>query len=72
MAEWISADSVKPTHIYSVLGWVIDSPIHFGEDYPDVVIYNVEKDRWQANNGDDDIVVEVSHWMQIDPPKEAE
>ncbi len=62
---WIAASERVPTHIYSVLVWVVGGSLHHGEDYADIGIYNSARDKWQTNNGDDDIDVEVSHWCDV-------
>lgn len=69
--EWISVKDRLPSHIYSVLVWVVGGPLILdGDDdgYLDVGIYNAQRGKWQASNGEDDIDVEVSHWQHIIPP----
>lgn len=68
--NWIPVGERKPTHIYSVLLWVIGGPLHFDEDYCDVGIYRPEHGDWRTNGGDaGDVTVEVSHWCEIDAPQ---
>lgn len=69
---WIPVAYELPTHIYSVVVWVVGGPLHYGEDYMDVGVWNEKKQRWQTSGAvvgkSDDIEVIVSHWMQITSP----
>lgn len=62
---WISVDERVPTHMYSVLGYVVGGDLHFDADYCAVVGYNEKRRRWQMNDGPEDIDVPVSHWMDL-------
>lgn len=64
---WNPVSGCLPTHIHSVLGWIVGpESITMGKPFADVVIYNEHREQWQCGaygeNGDD-ADVEVSHWM---------
>lgn len=70
---WISVDERRPSHIYTVVIWVVGGPLInlYKEDggYLDVGIYSPLSGEWKAHDGNgDDHVVEVSHWMEASPP----
>jgi hypothetical protein len=64
---WISITDRLPTHIYSVLGWII-GPIDIvvGKPFANPVIWNARRGKWQCGGYDfDDIDVEVTHWQPL-------
>lgn len=62
--EWVDASVSVPTHIYTVVIWVVGGPLHCNEDYLDVGCYNEKRGKWQSTGHDsNDIDVEVSHWF---------
>lgn len=63
---WIDAKQRKPTHIYSVLGWLI-GPYNIAiEEHAEIVAWNPDRKQWQCGGyGDDDVDVQVSHWMDL-------
>ena len=63
-AAWVAAADRLPTHIHSVLIVVINDG-GISEPYIEIGIYNDRRGKWQMNSGDDDIDVEVSHWMPL-------
>jgi hypothetical protein len=62
---WIPVGERLPTHIHSVLMWVVNDHQVEGEPYREIGIYNATRAKWQMNFGDDDIDVEVTHWMPL-------
>lgn len=68
---WIDVRKRLPTNIHSVLIYVVGGPGHHGEDFTDIGIYNDTDRRWQMNLGDDDVVVQVSHWRALPEPPAA-
>ncbi len=71
--QWISVRDAVPTHIYSVVVWVVRGRLVIGPDdrgYLDVGSYFPESNEWKTykNSEEGDEVVEVSHWMQLDNP----
>lgn len=66
--KWINGEERLPTHNYTVLLWVTGGPLHLGADYLDVGSYLPDRMVFVTNAGDRDIVVNASHWMDVDPP----
>lgn len=64
---WISVDERLPTHIYSVLAYVVAGGFAaYGEPMKDIVCYNPKSGEWLQNVGDiGDEVVTVTHWMDL-------
>lgn len=65
--DWISVNDRLPTHIYSVLAYVVDGGFaSHGEPMTDIVAYNPETGEWLQNVGDaGDEIVTVTHWMDL-------
>lgn len=70
---WVSVKDRLPTHIYSVLGYVIDGPLTANGTSPmrDIVSYCPDSRTWLQNVGDDDAVVTVTHWMSLPSAPQA-
>ncbi len=66
--DWRDASKELPSHIYSVVIWVVGCPHIDFCPFLDVGIYNAERGKWQMNLGDNDLDVEVSHWFSPRPP----
>jgi hypothetical protein len=65
--EWIPVGERLPRHIEEVLG-VIVAPAHIGVPFAHIVMWNERRQKWQLGGfDDDDIDVEVSHWMPVPP-----
>jgi hypothetical protein len=64
---WISIEDRLPTHIYSVLGWIVaPGDIVVGKPFANPVIWNARRGKWQCGGYDfDDIDVEVTHWQRL-------
>ena len=64
---WIDVNDRLPTHIYSVLAYVVDGGFAaHGEPMKDIVAYNPQTGEWLQNVGDaGDEVVTVTHWMDL-------
>ncbi|MCR8922689.1 DUF551 domain-containing protein [Dasania sp. GY-MA-18] len=64
---WVSVNDRLPTHIYSVLAYVVDGGFaKYGEPMKDIVVYNPNTCEWLQNIGDaGDEVVTVTHWMDL-------
>ena len=63
---WIPVAVSLPEHAKSVLINVTEDHLDLGElPYVEIGMYNERQKRWQRNWGDDDIVVEVSHWIPL-------
>lgn len=60
--QWIPVGERLPTHIYSVLVWVEDDGF---EPFVDCGIYNANKSHWQINDGEEDRIANVTHWMPL-------
>lgn len=64
----IPATESLPTHLYSVLGYVVSGPLTANgtDPFVDIVSYDPNRGAWlQYLGGDeDDAVVQVSHWMK--------
>jgi hypothetical protein len=64
--EWTRVNDRLPTHIYSVLGFVVDGGLaKFGGSMQDIVVFNPENGEWLQNIGSSDVSVAVSHWMDL-------
>jgi hypothetical protein len=64
--RWIPVEERLPTHIHSVLMYVVsDGGALQDSPYVEIGIYNDTRGKWQMNYGDDDIDVEVTHWMPL-------
>jgi len=61
--SWRRVEDDRPPASTTILLWITGGPLHLGEDYPDFGIFNEITGQFQANVGDDDAVVQVSHWM---------
>ena len=66
---WVSVNDRLPTHIYSVLAYVVDGGFaKYGEPMKDIVVYSPETGEWLQNIGDaGDEAVTVTHWMDLPP-----
>lgn len=65
--RWIAVTERLPTHVYSVIMWVV-GPLNVLPCAPlrEVGIYNSNRGKWQLGGyADDDIDVEVTHWMDL-------
>lgn len=65
--QWISVNNKLPTHIYSVLAYVVGGGLaKYGEPMIDIVAYNPRANVWLQNVGDaGDEIVTVTHWMDL-------
>jgi hypothetical protein len=77
-SRWVPVTERLPTHIYSVLIWVVGpTEATCGEPFREIGIYNASRGKWQCClTGDGDTDVEVSHWMDLPeaswrPPEQA-
>jgi hypothetical protein len=68
-ANWIPVEDRVPTHLHSVLGYVVSGGlVTMDEKMMDCVSYDPERKVWlQCVNGDD-AEVKVSHWMPLPFP----
>ena len=66
-SRWIPVAERLPTHIYSVLIWIVGPPdATRDEPFREVGIYNAQRGKWQCClTGDEDTDVEVTHWMDL-------
>ena len=66
VTDWTRASDRLPTHIYSVLGFVVDGGLaKFGGPMHDIVVFNPANGEWLQNIGSRDVSVTVSHWMDL-------
>lgn len=72
VTDWIDVHDRLPTHLYSVLGVVVDGPLVVAGDpedrLRDVVSYSPERGCWLQFTGAEDgsdAVVTVSHWQDL-------
>jgi len=65
-ADWIAIEDRLPTHLHSVLGFVVSGGlVVMDEQMIDCVSYDPDRKVWlQCVNGED-AVVNVSHWMPL-------
>ena len=63
--QWRSVEYELPTHLHSVLGWVVGGPLVHDDPFADVVSYDPERDVWLQSLGTEDSLVTVSHWMPL-------
>lgn len=73
--NWIPVGDRVPTHNYTVLAHVIGGPFVFGEGdtYITTAAYIREAGGWVECDGEGDVRIEVSHWMDLPqlPTKDA-
>ena len=64
---WIPVTERTPTHIYSVLGFITKGPLVVSDErgMRDIVSYFPDENAWKVSMGQEDVVVEVSHWMDL-------
>jgi hypothetical protein len=66
VTEWTRVNDKLPTHIYSVLGFVVDGGLaKFGGSMQDIVVFSPASGEWLQNIGSRDVPVTVSHWMDL-------
>lgn len=63
LIAWRRVGDEAPPAFTTILLWIMGSSLHHDEDYADFGIFNPRTGEFQANYGDDDEVVQVSHWM---------
>ncbi len=69
IGNWIDCDEKLPTHLHSVLGYVVSGGlVVLEETMIDCVSYCPERKVWLQCVGDKDEVVQVSHWMHLPYP----
>jgi len=61
--EWVNAQERQPANMVSVPVWVVNSTIHFGEDYLDVAAYSEKQRQWLTEVGGESEAIKVSHWI---------
>jgi len=66
--QWTPVDESLPTHIYTVVLWIVGGYLHCGEDYMDVGSYFADDNEWRVGSVDGDHMVKVSHWMRVPRP----
>lgn len=69
--QWRAVEHEVPTHLHSVLGWVVGGPLVHGDPFADCVSYDPERDVWLQSLGTEDALVTVSHWMPLPSAPQA-
>ncbi len=68
-ANWIAVEDRLPTHLHSVLGYVVSGGlVVMDEKMIDCVSYDPERKVWLQSLGTEDAHVTVSHWMPLPYP----
>ncbi|MEB0076102.1 hypothetical protein QN386_01975 [Pseudomonas sp. CCI3.2] len=64
-SQWAPIAARLPTHLHSVLGWVITSPLVMDDPFADSVSYDPNRGVWLQCVAGEDAIVGVSHWMPL-------
>lgn len=67
-ADWIAVEDALPTHLHSVLGYVVGGPLVQTDAMIDCVSYDPDAKVWLQSLGMKDAHVKVSHWMPLPYP----